>query len=366
MKQIISRPARGALPLALAVCAVLLPGGAERAAAFMAAVMLARGLSLGAGGALRSTAGVVIRASRLRGNLMTAAIMAVIGGGLSVALCAMDIPYLREIGICTAAAGAAVNLSQMLADRLYTSRDSNSAAMYDIVVAALAVVGVTIADSDKWLLPLLTGCGAIAGMLLLAGLKSGSSIQKGVRVLRYSPLSLVKGWIFPALFAAAAFIYAQLETDVAAFMLGIAVMEWCEPAYRRSNDESGECAVWLCAIALVWAVFCCIGGYYEAHMPEWNSRAAIVTVQLMGIVPTGCVCALISGLHMGKRRTAMAILMLVGCAGGVNLARCGIASVSVAALASAGLYAACLLLCIPDIRTLMLKARARKIQKRRR
>ncbi|MBQ4090116.1 MAG: hypothetical protein IJC56_09620 [Clostridia bacterium] len=341
MRQFISRPGRAALPLALGIYSLLVVGGAERALELMTALMLARGLSLCAGGALRAAAGAVVRASRLRGNLLTAAAMAVIGGILSALLWYLKVPVICEIGIWTIAAGALINISQVFADRMYSSEDFRSAVVYDVIIAALTTVALLISDTDAWLMAVLPGCGAAAGLMLLGGLKKGSSLQPGMKVLKYAPLAMLRGWLFPAVLTAAAMFFAELETDIAAAFIGITILEWCEPVFRRSDEESHASSVALSAISAVWIVICAVIAVLEPDMPEWYSRAPIINAAFAYSVPVACFGALTTGLHMNVRRVFLAALILFG-------------------------MPLSLLLTIPDIIALNRIARAKRIQRKRR
>ena len=341
MRRMISRPARAALPLGLGIYSLLMPGGAERALALITALMLARGLSLGAGGALRAAAGSVVRASRLRGNLLTAVIMAAVGGIITIILCMLPIPVLGAIGIWTAAAGALVNLAQVFADRMYSSEDFRSAAVYDIIIAVLVLVGLLISETDPWLMAVLPGCGMLAGLLLLSGLKNGNSLQPGMKVLKFAPLALLRGWLFPALITAAAIALTDIETDIAAAFAGIAILEWCEPVFRRSDEESRACSVGLSVIALIWFIMGISGAYAELNMPEWHSRAKIFSHFFMCAVPAGCFGAMITGLSFSIRRIIMAVLMLAA-------------------------SPLCVLAGIPDIAALRRVAMAKKLRRKRR
>ena len=342
MRRMISRPARAVLPLAMAICAVLVPGAAQRALDFFAALMLARGLSLAAGGALRAAAGAVVRASRMRGNLLTAAVTAILGGAAAMIICMFDIPYMGRRGLWVGFAGAAVNMSQVIADRMYASDDRNSAAAYDMVIAALTTVGLMVSGTDEWLMALLTLSTTAAGLLLLSGLKNGTTLQLGFQVLKFSPLALFRGWLFPAFLTAGSVIVAELETDISAMFIAIAILEFCEPVYRRSDDESHACSVWLPAIELVAAAVCAALWYSEACLPEWYSRAPIFSLYLAEVIPLACIGAMLTGVHLNARRIFAVILMTIP----------ALALVSI-------------LLAIPDMKALRRMARARRIQRSR-
>lgn len=365
MRQIISRPARALLPVSLALCAALLPGGTERALMFMAALLTARGLSLCAGGALRAAAGAVVRASRLRGNLITAAAMAAFGGIAAIALCLTDIPYFRDIGIFTAVSGAFVNMSQVFADRMYASEDRPSAIVYDIITAALAAVGLIISAADKWLMPVLTGAGMLAGILLLAGLKNSSSVQKGFRVFRYAPAALLRGWVAPAVIAAWALVSAESETDIAALLLGIAILEWCEPVFRRSRDESAACSVALGGIPAIWLIFCTAAALFEGNMPEWYSRAPIITTVLVEAIPAACALAMAFGVAADVLHISVAVMQVLSLAA-LESGMFGLEPGMIGMYIALGLCVAAVLLTIPDMAALRRAARARRIQKKRR
>lgn len=365
MRQMISRPARALLPVSLALCAVLLPGGAERALMLTAALLAARGLSLCAGGALRAAAGAVVRASRLRGNLLTAAVMAAFGGLAAIVISLTDIPYFKDIGVFTAISGAFVNMSQVFADRMYASEDRPSAAVYDIVIAALASVGLIISAADKWLMPVLTGAGMLAGILLLAGLKNSSTVQKGFRVLKYAPAALLRGWVAPAIIAAWALVSVRFETDIAALLLGIAILEWCEPVFRRSRDESAACSVALSSISAIWLIFCTAAALFEGNMPEWYSRAPLIRIDFIEAIPACCSLAMIFGAAADIRHitvAALPALSLIVLESGIF----GIALGMIGLYISLGLCIAAVLLTLPDMAALRRAARARRIQKKRR
>ena len=343
MGRMISRPARAALPLAMAVCALLVPGAAQRALDFFAALMLARGLSLASGGALRAAAGAVVRASRMRGNLLTAAVMAILGGAAAMIICMFDIPCLGRLGLWTGLAGAAVNMSQIISDRMYASDDRNSAAAYDIVIAALTTVGLMVSATDEWLMGVLTLSTTAAGLLLLSGLKSGTSMHPGFRVLKFSPLALFRGWIFPAFLTAGGVIAGELETDISAIFFAIAILEFCEPVYRRSEEESHACSLWLPVIEFIALLVCAAVWYFEASLPEWYSCAPIFSIYLVETVPIACIGAMLTGVHLNLRRTFAVILMTVPAGSLISI-----------------------LLAIPDISALRRTARARRIQRSRR
>ena len=283
------------------------------------------------------------------------------GGLAAIVLSITDIPYFEDIGVFTAISGACVNMAQVFADRMYASEDRPSAVMYDVIIAALTAVGLIISAQDKWLFPVLTGAGLIAGILLLAGLKNGSTIQKGFGIMRYTPAALMRGWLAPAMVAIWALVSMNAKTDIAAAFLGIAILEWCEPVYRRAQDESAACSVALSALSVIWLIFCLAVTLFEQNMPEWYSRAPFITVDFVEVVPVCCALAMAFGVDISFRRIAVSVILVI-CIVPLETEL----SMPTGMLVSFGLCVAALLLTLPDMADLRRIAKARRIQKRRR
>lgn len=352
MTRMLSRPSRAALPMALAVCALFMPGTAQRALNLAAAVLLARGCSLCAGGALRAAAGTVVNDSRLRGNFLTAIIMAVFGGAASVALCAGGAAYFRDIGAGTALAGALINLAQLFCDRLWSSGDRVSPPMYDGVTAALAAVGLLISGRDSWLLPVLAGLPALAGAILMVGLRRGVSVKSGFKALACAPGALLRGWIFPALIAGGAVYLRWDAAAISGALVTLGLMECCETPFRRTSDESS-------AVTVVCALLCA----------AWTACSAFawVCTEAVAALALGSLGVLLTGAQLGLRRGGMCTLMLLSaaCALEYQVGYTGLGLENWTLYAAFALCAGCLALTIPDIAALRRTARARRIQKRR-
>lgn len=352
MKRMLSRPSRAALPLTLAACALLMPGTAHRALDLAAAVLLARGCSLCAGGALRAAAGTVINASRLRGNFLTAIIMAILGGAASVALCTCGAADFRDIGAYAALAGALINLAQLFSDRLWASGDRISPPMYDGITAALATAGLLISGRDGWLMPLLTGLPALAGAMLMFGLRRGVSVKPGFRTLAYTPGAMLRGWLFPALIAGGAMYLCRDAAGIGGALAALGLMEWCETPFRRTSDESG-------AVTAVCALMC----------TAWTACSAfkLMCPEAVAALALGSIGVLITGAQLGFRRAGLCLLMLLcaTCALEYQVGYTGLETGNLAICAASALCVGCLALTIPDFAILKRTFRARRIQKRR-
>lgn len=353
MTRMLSRPSRAALPVALAACALLMPGTAQRALYLAAAVLLARGCSLCAGGALRAAAGTVINASRLRGNFLTAIITAVLGGAASVALCVGGAAYLRDIGGGAALAGALINLAQLFCDRLWASGDRVSPPMYDAVTAALTTVGLLISGRDCWLLPTLAGLPALVGGILVFGLRRGVSVKPGFQTLACAPGALLRGWAFPALLIGGAAYLHWDDTAVAGALMALGLLECCETPFRRSADESGGVTVVCALICAAWTVC---------------SAFALACTETVAALALGSLGVLLTGAQLGLRRGGMCMLMLLSaaCALEYQVGYTGLGLENWTLYAACALCAVCLALTVPDIAALRRAALARRIQKRRR
>jgi len=346
MNRIISRPARGLLSLALAVCTVFIPGAGERALRLMAAVLLARLLSLCAGSAFRAAAGSVINSARLRGNFLTALICTIAGGLLTTVLCTITgIHFLSGIGIYTAAAGALINIAQLCCDRLYAAFDNFSPPLYDIIIAALAAAALLISASDAWLLPACVLPAAAAGGILLAGLRSGSAIKPGFATLKYAPLALLSGGIFQCLPVAFAIYFNADVCGIAITLAAVALIDLCESPFRRIRDESST--VTLCiAISAIASALC----------------ARFITVlpnNYMSNFIAACLAVLLTGTILDLRHIFIMAAILVLSA--VTAHPSGAPGLICMIAASAALIA----LCIPDAQSMQRIARARRLQRRR-
>lgn len=352
MTRMLSRPSRAALPAALALCAALMPGTARKAIQLAAAVLLARCCSLCPGGALRAAAGKVINASRLRGNFLTAIIAAIIGGAVSVALCAGNMAYLKDIGVSTALAGGLINLAQLFCDRLWCSGDRSSPVMYDIITAALAAVGLMISQRDIWLAPVLATLPALAGLLLVAGLRRGISVRPGFQTLACAPGALTRGLAVQALITGGAIYMEPDAASAACALMALGLAECCETPFRRSPDESH-------AVTAVCALLCAVLTAVCAFTSIRAEAAAALALGGIGV--------LITGAHPGLRRAGICVLMplCAGCALEYRSGYIGLYPASWALITSIALCAACLALACPDITAIRRVLRARHVQRRR-
>ena len=345
MKHMLSRPARLALPAALAAAA--LSGEAGRVPLLMAAIILSRICSLCAGAALRSAAASVINAARMRGNLLTAAIMAVIGGGIAVILCMVGIPHLSAVGVHLALAGALVNISQTLCDRLSASPDRFSPPLYDIVIALLTGVGLMLSGSDPWLMPVICALPAAAGGLLLLGLKNSGSLRPGFKVLTCIPGALLKNGLFPALLAAGALVSGR-DMLLWGALAGWALLDMAEPPFRREAGENAAASILLTVAAAACAI--CAVFLHEILRPAF--AAALL----------GCFGALVTGLRISLRRMISWSMLAAAAA---CIAAAFIYGNDVHKYLCAAAAAVSIGLIIPETADLRRVLRARRIQKRR-
>lgn len=338
--------------MALAACTLFVPHTARRALYLAVAVLLARGCSLCAGGALRAAAGTVVNDSRLRGNFLTAIIMAIFGGAASVALCAEGAPFFRNIGVNTALAGGLINLAELFCDRLWASGDRASPPMYDGLTAALSAAGLLIAGRDGWLLPVLAGLPALAGAILIFGLRRGVSVKPGFKTMACAPRALLRGWIFPALITGGAM---YLEWDAAAIsgaLAALGLMECCETPFRRTAAES-------CAVTLLCALLCAVLTACCAF--------AWVCTETVAALALGCLGVLLTAAQLGIRRGVICLMTLLStaCVLEYQVGYIGLEFGNWSLCAAFALCACCLACTIPDIASLRRTLRARRIQRRR-
>ena len=352
MTRMLSRPWRAATPVALAACALFMPATARQALRLAAALLLARGFSLCAGGALRAAAGRVINAARLRGNFITAFAMAVFGGAASVALCAGGAPYLKDIGPEAALAGALINLAQLFCDGLCASGDRTSPVLYDGVTAALVTAGLLISGRDSWLLPALAGLPVLAGAILTFGLRRGVSVKPGFQTLACAPGALLRGWAFPTLIVGGAMYLGWAGTAAGGALLAIGLMEGCETPFRRSPDESSAATVLCALLCAAWTACTAFA---------WVCAEAVAALAL------GCLGVMLTGAQLGLRRAGMCMLTLLcaACALEYQAGYTGLGLENWALCAAIALCAICLALAVPDIASLRRAARARRIRRRR-
>lgn len=313
-KRLISRPARAFFPALTAVYAALFPANAGAALELWAAVLLARACSLCAGAALRRASGAVINDARLRGNFLTAFLLMLAGGAGAVLLSMNFLP----IAFWTACAGALINGAQLCCDRLYASPDAFSPGLYDALIALMAVSGLMMSGSGGLLLPLLCLPAALAGCMLLFGMRRGMKLRPGFRVLACAPAAILKNWLFPAAITAGA-IFAEADPMLtAAALIGCAVLEWLEPNFRRAEGESSAATIAACLTAIV-ALGPAAAFPPAVHGALSPDSAAIYTNLTLCALLAAAFGALAVGVAITLRRAAIMLVMLVAIAAALEI-----------------------------------------------
>ncbi len=347
MKNLISRPARGLLPLALAACALIIPESGSRAAMLTAALMLARLCSLCAGAAFRITAGEVVNTARLRGNFLTALTLTLIGGAACITLCSVGIPVFSVIDVRYAIAGVLLNISQLCSDRLYAAYDSFSPPLYDVITAALAAAGLLISSGDEWMMPVSVLPAALAGTMLLYGLRSGRRIKPGFGVIKCIPAAIRNNGLFQLSLAVFMLFSAVSSYGMAFIFAAIAIIECCESPFRRNDNEGAALNVAISVFSVAAAVC--------AFLMNNSIPASMFAILLFA-----CIGALLTGVRISIRQCGLLIGMIVLTAFTLDI---GNTLLMYAAIAAAAVIAA---LCTPDIVALKRVSNARRIQRRRR
>lgn len=346
MNKMISRPARGVLPLALTGCILFRPFFTDKALLLMAALLLARICSLCAGAAFRIASGSVVNTARLRGNLLTAFIMALVGGAVSVVLCSVGIPYLSVISLPFALAGALINIAQLCSDRLYAAYDSFSPHVFDIIIAAFAAAGLLISEGSLWALPLTTAVTVIAGIMLLFGLRGGSRVKTGLNVLRSVPFAFLSDGLLPCLIVFFALCTGGAEDCIAITFTAVALLEICASPFLRGESERSPLTVFVA----LWAVATSLCVLFIPKLP----------LDYMCCLLFACIGVILTGMRIDLRRVFILTAMIAA------------GFFTVYPLDMIGFYAmiACCIaligLIIPDILAIHRTLRANRIKKRRR
>lgn len=344
-RHIISRPARTLLPLALAAYALFMPESSNAALELVTSMLLARLLSLASGAAFRITAGSVVNEARLRGNFTAALIFAIIGGALTVAVCQFEIPYISGISIYAAIAGGLINIAQLCSDRLYAAFDSFSPPLFDIITTALAMAGLLMADGMPWLLPACMLPAAIAGFMLIIGLRSGTGIKPGFSILKNAHIAVFSNVLFQGAAVGLSLYLNDPAQGIAVTLAAVALIDMCESPFRRNLTESSEVTLFtaLCAISSAAAALY-FAELYKNHMYS---------------LLFACFGVLLTGAHIDLRRILM--LVCIAALGVITAVFCGSIGLIVAIAAGVALTA----LCIPEIISLRRVSRARHLQRRR-
>lgn len=347
MKNLISRPARGLLPVLAAVCTLLLPSSGSRAVLLIAAVMLARLCSLCAGAAFRIAAGEVVNTARLRGNFLTSMAVTFIGSALSVVLCSLDIPVLSDIGVWFALAGALINCAQLCSDRLYASYDNFSPPLFDGITAVLAAVGLLICAGDEWLMPVTVMPAAVAGAMLLYGLRSGRKVKPGFGVIKCIPAAVRNNALIQASLAGFLLFSSASTAGIAFTLAAMAMAECCESPFRRNDVEAAPLNVFISLFAI--AVSLC------AYL-----LSGIMNAAMFGVILFACMGILLTGTQLSLRTCLLLTGIMLLAAFTLDIG----SPVMLCLAAAAAILLA--ILCTPDMVTIRRTARARRLQRRRR
>ena len=345
MNKMISRPARGVLPIALAGCILFRPDFRDSALLLMAGVLLARLCSLCAGAAFRITSGEVVNTARLRGNLLTAFIMALIGGAVSVVLRAVGVPFLSVIPLQFAISGALINISQLCSDRLYAAYDNFSPHLYDIIIAAFAAAGMLISDGSVWAMPIVNLVASVAGIMLLFGLRGGIKVKPGFGILHSVPFAFLVDGFFQCLPVFFAFCLGGTEECVVIVLLSVAILEICSSPFLRGESERSPLTVFIALFAVATAL-CTL------FMPE-------LLLIYSGCLFYACIIAIITGMRIDLRRILMiAVILAAGFFTIYPIGKLGLIAVIACCAALIGLI-------IPDLFAIKRTRRARRISKQR-
>ncbi len=269
MRRSIGRPARALLPLALG--ALVLTGDGARAAALALSILAARLFSLGAEAAFQAATGKLVNEARLRGNFLTALLLALAGGAVSVWVllrlngAKLDLP---EIGGWMALSGAAIMLAELFSARLYALTDKLSAPLCDALVALLTAAGLVTSRGDDRILFFSVLAALMACLVAVLGIGGVAHPRPGARVLAEIPRALVRSWV-PAAVMVAFLAFVPAGPVGALSAAGWGLFSWAYAPARRTGDESGPVVVLttLFAAASVGAAFLLPGAWAFSFLP---------------------------------------------------------------------------------------------------
>lgn len=243
MRRSIGRPARALLPLALG--ALVLTGDGARAAALALSILAARLFSLGAEAAFQAATGKLVSEARLRGNFLTALLLALAGGAVSVwVLLRLNalVPDLPEIGLWMALSGATIMLAELFSARLYALTDRLSAPLCDALVSLFAAAGLVASRGDDRILFFFMLAALIACLVAVLGIGGVARPRPGARVLAEIPRALARSWV-PAAVLVAFLAFVPAGPVGALSAAGWGLFSWAYAPARRTEDESGPVVV---------------------------------------------------------------------------------------------------------------------------
>ena len=274
------------------------------------------------------------------------------------AACALSV-YVLPIGFYAACAGALINIAQLCCDRLYASPDAFSPGLYDVLMALLAAAGLIMSGGNTVLMPAMCLPAALAGCMLLFGMRRGMKLRPGFRVLGSAPAAVLKNWLFPGLITAAVFAAGADSRLIAAALISCALLEWLEPNFRRTSAESSAASLAACAFAIIALAAAAIlpPAVHGRISPD---SAAIYTDLMLAVLLAAAFGALTVGTHIGLRRIGMLLVMLAEMAFAVQYQFTGIDLFEYWRWINAGGAVIIAALSVPDAREVMIHARARK------
>ncbi len=243
MRRSIGRPARALLPLALG--ALVIAGDGARAAALALSILAARLFSLGAEAAFQAASGKVVSEARLRGNFLTALILALFGGAVSawflpgLGARSIDLP---DVSLWMALSGAMVMLTELVSGRLYALTDKMSAPLCDALVAVLVAAGLVASRGNDRILFFFTL--SALGACLIAGFGIGGVARPrlGLRVLAEVPRALARSWVPSTILVG--FLILGRTGPLGAFSAAAwALFSWAYAPARRTEEESGPVSI---------------------------------------------------------------------------------------------------------------------------
>lgn len=370
-RKLLCRPERAALPLVLAIAALL--GRSDAAFAIFFWDTLARIPALCTDFALWRAAGTALTARKLRGNWTCALLVTVLGGGLltiAAAVLPANLPAFSGWNAVAppeaiwplAAFGTLLAIERLFAEHLRAQGQAFSAFLLEMVTALLILAALFLGNRFWWLwaggISLLI---AVATGIAIAGNPFGSP---NAAPLREVPGAAARELLYPLI---AIVLCAAVEPfpsrlvlaapTCAALLAGQAVFAGTQAAFRRTEEESAAIGWWLTLSA---GMLLCA----EAVLPIFVPIAREKLLNFREFCAWGALCALWTGASL-RPRAAASLLMATGAAVLLSLTHVDLLDMGQETLwGTLMLSFGAVVLRIADARLLFLRARARMLRRK--
>lgn len=270
------------LPVALALCCALRPGGFLPLNLYVAWLAVCC-LSLFACRGVRIAFARQPAIRHVRGSVKCALLMTLAGGALAVGAAALFFRGEWTRALPVIAAGWLLNIEHIFYEYMYAIGDRRSAALARGLTAIMTLAGLLLADSHPLWLVGAAGLCALVALVISLVMGDGARGRVDATVARIAPRAAIQTALYPAAALAAILLFHPVNYSFA-FFAGLTLYELCKTPFRRSQMEAKSFNV-----ALIFVIVICALGTAPF-------AAGVVKDARWAILPTTCAAVLIAAV----------------------------------------------------------------------